>query len=256
MDTNMSLNTNMDSKETLLKTYEVESLMRNEDYFKYVFKKTEKIVGAVFYILRAGESVDKKDFVVSEIERVANELMDSMYKTLRPMGGVRQSRIEEVSYALLILESKLTVGAAAMVIDGELLTVFRHEIHSVQRSLKDYASLNGGVSLFGDTPDAHTKVTSTRKIERQTVVPKNVAPRGEGEGVSLPVPVAPIAHGVGRRERVLSVLKERGEATIKDISEIVTDCSEKTIQRELIDMIKDGIIVREGERRWSKYRII
>lgn len=244
----------MDSKETLLKTFELESLMRNDDYFKYVFKKTEKIVGAVFYILRAAEGIDKNDRVVSDIERAASELMDTTYKTLRPLGGVRQSRIEEVSYALLILESKLTLGVAAMVLDGELLTVFRHEIHSVQRSLKEYITKGAEVLVFGDTPDSHMKVSPVRKMERQVVVSKHVARRGED--AAQETSGTPTAPAVSRKERILSVLKERGEATIKDMSEVVTDCSEKTIQRELIDMIKDGIIVREGERRWSKYKLV
>jgi DeoR/GlpR family transcriptional regulator of sugar metabolism len=55
---------------------------------------------------------------------------------------------------------------------------------------------------------------------------------------------------------VLNVIRDKGNATIKDIIEVVKDCSEKTIQRELIVLIKDGIIIREGERRWSKYRLV
>ena len=59
-----------------------------------------------------------------------------------------------------------------------------------------------------------------------------------------------------RKDRILDIIKDKGEATIKDISSNVTDCSEKTIQRELIDLIKDNIILRDGERRWSKYKMV
>lgn len=60
-----------------------------------------------------------------------------------------------------------------------------------------------------------------------------------------------------RRISILDVLKSVPlGATIKDISTVVKDCSEKTIQRELGDMITEGILRKEGERRWSKYFII
>ncbi len=56
-----------------------------------------------------------------------------------------------------------------------------------------------------------------------------------------------------RKDQIISVLQKKGEITIKDISSNIVDCSEKTIQRELISMVKSGILKRNGERRWSTY---
>ena len=58
-----------------------------------------------------------------------------------------------------------------------------------------------------------------------------------------------------RRERIKTILEAKKEASIKDISDIITDVSEKTIQRELTAMIEDNIVKRHGERRWSKYSL-
>jgi len=41
--------------------------------------------------------------------------------------------------------------------------------------------------------------------------------------------------------------------TIKDFTKNIKDCSEKTIQRELLAMVAKGVLKKEGERRWSKY---
>lgn len=61
----------------------------------------------------------------------------------------------------------------------------------------------------------------------------------------------------GRRaDDILSIIRDKGEVTIKDISNSIRDCSEKTIQRELISLLDKKIIKREGERRWSRYSII
>jgi predicted HTH transcriptional regulator len=47
---------------------------------------------------------------------------------------------------------------------------------------------------------------------------------------------------------------ENKAVSIKDIRTAITGCSEKTIQRELANLISQGLIKREGERRWSVYK--
>jgi DeoR/GlpR family transcriptional regulator of sugar metabolism len=59
-----------------------------------------------------------------------------------------------------------------------------------------------------------------------------------------------------RRQSILDVVKQKREVTIKDISSVVLDCSEKTIQRELNDLLLQGLIKKTGERRWSKYSVL
>lgn len=71
-----------------------------------------------------------------------------------------------------------------------------------------------------------------------------------------------------RRDDVLEVIKQNGgNATITDIKNkasalptgpagevnSLATCSEKTLQRELISMVKDGVLRKEGSKRWSKY---
>ena len=58
-----------------------------------------------------------------------------------------------------------------------------------------------------------------------------------------------------RREIILQMLRDKSDLTIKDIASEITDCSEKTIQRELVALLKTGSIKRTGERRWSRYSI-
>jgi DNA-binding transcriptional ArsR family regulator len=58
-----------------------------------------------------------------------------------------------------------------------------------------------------------------------------------------------------RAERIKTVLEAKPQATIRDIAEIITDVSEKTIQRELNSLIEKGQVYREGERRWSRYSV-
>ena len=58
---------------------------------------------------------------------------------------------------------------------------------------------------------------------------------------------------VNRRDSILLSMEKGKEYSVKDISSFVTDCSEKTIQRELLSLVSLGTLGKTGERRWSKY---
>jgi hypothetical protein len=58
-----------------------------------------------------------------------------------------------------------------------------------------------------------------------------------------------------RRQKIIDEIKVKKEVTIKDLTDKFTDISEKTIQRELIKMVEDQILLKQGERRWSKYSL-
>lgn len=62
-----------------------------------------------------------------------------------------------------------------------------------------------------------------------------------------------------RRELILKIIKDIPLASIKDI--ILTlhksgeEWGEKTLQRELVSMVHDGVLEKTGEKRWSRYSI-
>jgi len=58
-----------------------------------------------------------------------------------------------------------------------------------------------------------------------------------------------------RRSVILGLLKNQTKISIKDVSSIISDCSEKTLQRELLAMVDEGVLTKEGERRWSTYSL-
>ena len=58
-----------------------------------------------------------------------------------------------------------------------------------------------------------------------------------------------------RQEAILSIIKNKKEVMIKDISSQFNGYSDKTIQRELFGMVKDGILIKSGEKRWSRYSL-
>ncbi len=58
-----------------------------------------------------------------------------------------------------------------------------------------------------------------------------------------------------RQMKIVTLLRSRSNLSIKDFASVIPDCSEKTIQRELLELVEKGVIKKEGERRWSTYSI-
>jgi hypothetical protein len=61
-----------------------------------------------------------------------------------------------------------------------------------------------------------------------------------------------------RREKIVKIVRNNPNGTsIKDIVLAIRnlggDMGEKTLQRELIGMVKDGVLNKTGEKRWSRY---
>lgn len=61
-----------------------------------------------------------------------------------------------------------------------------------------------------------------------------------------------------RRDHMVKIIRSNSNGTsIKDIvsafHNLGKDTGEKTIQRELIGMVKDGVLNKTGEKRWSRY---
>lgn len=57
-----------------------------------------------------------------------------------------------------------------------------------------------------------------------------------------------------RRKDIIDLFTSRDKISIKDAVSAVPGVSEKTIQRELLSMVEEGLLIKEGERRWSTYR--
>ena len=58
-----------------------------------------------------------------------------------------------------------------------------------------------------------------------------------------------------RQENIINILKQKKDASIKDICTLFKDCSSKTIQRDLAELIDMKKVVKRGDRRWSQYNL-
>jgi DNA-binding transcriptional ArsR family regulator len=61
--------------------------------------------------------------------------------------------------------------------------------------------------------------------------------------------------GSKRKKEILSLVEEKKDVSIKDILLSIKGFSEKTLQRDLTSLVSAGVLKREGERRWSRYKL-
>lgn len=230
----------MEGKGTFLRAFSGERLLTDNEYFKYIFKKTEKIVCSVFYILRHSDLSAQSEEVVRDIKSSAKGLLDSVFLSLRAAPSDISMRMLDVKYRVLEMESMLRVAHASGLLDAEMLGVFLNETDSVLRTLKKYVSEDS--ENFFEMGSGRMATEGRREVApRQT--PRVKIQQTQTQETQET-----------RREKILAFLKDRGEASIRDVAEIIKDCSEKTIQRDLNNLIKDNLVSRVGEKRWSKYR--
>jgi hypothetical protein len=94
----------------------------------------------------------------------------------------------------------------------------------------------------------------TQKVEQNG--PVNETPRPEKKVEYLSKPPKMFENKIDRKAIITKLLTKKSGLNIRDFAEAIRDCSEKTIQRELLAMVSSGILKKEGERRWSTYSLV
>ena len=239
------------------KDIELKRLSGDENYYNRVFKKTEKIVSVIFYILSETKSTKGTEMHVQSIKDRALKTHELSLETLSLQPHEVKDGLLKFQYGLLALESTLRIAQMAGVIPRDIFTLLAEQLDAVMRYTNNHFLHSDTISIaeLTETVVPTTPTAASSKTQKLT------QPRQQRR-VNIPAgDISTDAYLVysqlnDRAERIKTILEAKPQATVKDISEVVTDVSEKTIQRELNSLIEKGQVLREGQRRWSKYSVI
>ena len=244
----------------------LKKLSANNHYYNEVFKRTERIASVVFYVLSYIEPESTAKVHHQNLTDKAMLLHEAVIATLNLHEYETKDGLSDLIQAVVALESAIHVTAAARVFTTDVERVLTEEIDTLLRVIRNHyiaedqappertthRNLTGGATSQPrpqptKTASATTSTAPTRKVQQRSNVPRGDMSSQAG-----------VVYGAGpaRSERIKTVLEAKGEATIKDIADVITDCSEKTIQRDLNALIKAGEVERHGERRWSRYTVV
>jgi len=271
-------NTNLNNKE-YLKDVAVSSpisCFEKDKNFVFLYKKSEKMVTAIYAVTNF--------FADSEpLKRTLREMSTDLLRSVSLLkdfvGGGESLPARKVQSVVLEIVSLLEVATKAGMVSEMNSQILSKEFNVLLGAIKERALLGGDKVVFPnefftvqkDTAllSDKTNVRGDENVSKTEVIYKGqdnyVAPIHKGH-MALPISrevKAPATTGAGvgvvevkknaRQNSILAIIKKKHDVTIKDISAIIREYSEKTIQRELLDLVSQGVLKKVGERRWSKY---
>jgi hypothetical protein len=246
-----------------------------DDYLIYIFKKTEKITSALYLV----SGLLKDDEPLKwELRDRGMDLLSSSFTASSSLPGDKNVVIQSLFTAALETMSLLNVAKISNLISPMNHMILVREIDQVLTLMRDRLAQNAenaGYILsesFFKTPDLFSSgfksdlgTGSSRQTGRADGghdLYKGQSSQGQYSGASIMR--SNQRHGnsqnsqlkkTHRQQMILDVLKGQSGLTIKDFSKVIKDCSEKTIQRELLELVEKGVVKKEGERRWSRYSL-
>ncbi len=231
--------------------------------FVFSYKKTEKLASAVYiitglfsenepmkWVLRKKVS-ELLSFIITYKDIPKSKLNDFIYNTKTRVLELislleisfRGGLISEMNFS--ILKNEFSILIDRFNIDKSASKDFSQEVIS-----RDFFDLTGSNLPIGS---GHiSRQTGSMSMTNTNFAMSHNLLKDRDSGANY----GRFFKRSNRQNTILNLLKKKKELTIKDIAEVVKDCSEKTIQRELISFISAGMVKRAGERRWSKYSLV
>ena len=243
------------------------------------YTKTNKLVTALYMVT---DIIDKDEPLRNKLRTLGTEIISDMNQSAFAR-TVLANRIGEIM-------SFLEIASALNIISPMNCNILRKEFMALEQAIREFVPAPIGSSsrpvnleeLFREAEDqrpplpfGHLPLRRGRKnpsLERQessgrTGIGHAHSTRiGVQKGSTLlealsDVAMSDRARRMGdfqmvknkRHGNILAIIKAAGgNATIKDIKDKIS-LGGKTLQRELVSMVKDGVLDRTGEKRWSRY---
>jgi len=216
----------------------------------YIYKKAERLARALHMVTPAFLS---SPALRNRADVIAIAIVDAA--TLPP-GQARAALARE----LLALSSVLSIAHTSGMLSSMNAELIGKEARLLLQEIAEYQEPR---LFMEEAPTLAELAKSTQGMTAQRSLmsaprqaPRAPAPAGlKGQG--QPIKDKSESSGTdSRREAILSILKEKGPSSIKDISTMVRGVSEKTIQRELQALVTEGSLSKTGERRWTTYTLV
>ncbi|MEK9160842.1 MAG: hypothetical protein AAB440_02275 [Patescibacteria group bacterium] len=208
----------------------------------YIYKKAERLAKAIHMVSPA---FNGSPALRDRIANISVCLVDGAVCT------PNQAR-EVLARELLALSSILSIARSAGILSPMNADIIARE---AKHLLEEVAGYEDPHLALEETPRLENALRSSGKAKvvkkSAPVLSSPVSNKGQDKGqVKVPAPNG------NRRDAIISVLRSKGPSFIKDISTVVRDVSEKTIQRELQVLVLEGKVSKTGDRRWTTYRLI
>lgn len=235
------------------------AIFKDSQSLLYIYKKTEKLVSAIYLL---SNFISDKEPLKWQLRDTGVQLLsDSLSLSVNSGAGLNITVNNFISLTLRFV-SFLEVARISALVSEMNYNILKFEFESLIQSVEHAVKHDHPKNLL--FPENFFSVTETPAPDTlskgQTVSDRNASPIDLSVNRSFvkPTHVKPIKNLSDKNSRqhvILSLLKKNPELGIKDFVSAIHDCSEKTIQRELVLLVSKGQIKKAGEKRWSKYSL-
>lgn len=220
--------------------------------------KTNKLITALYMVT---DIIDKEEPLRNKLRTLGAGIISDMHAT----PGNALSKIAETL-------SFLDVASAINLISEMNFTILKKEFLVLKRSIEEKHQTPVTLSEFftEEKRESLSAVSSqgylTRiGVQKGSTLMKALSklPARSAGGLTRPAgrsERAPDAFKEERKKKIIDILKRNGGGlSIRDVSLALHsqgqggDTSEKTLQRQLVSMLKDNSLYRTGSKRWSRY---
>ena len=252
-----------------------------EEHLSFIYKKSEKIASALHLVSSLLKDTEP---IKWEIREKGVQLLFASLSLSSIEPSDRNGSVQSFFSESFEIVSLLRVAHISGLISSMNFQVLKSEIESLVSLLKskvfDDAAKAGYVlsdSFFktdllalklpenSNSPDLKNPSLFGKNVpDRQSTTTLSDRLDSQGDKVKTDTKLSPLNNrefGVvkdkkdTRKVAILDLLRSGNHLTISDFQLSIKGCSAKTIQRELLELVAQGIIKKEGERRWSRYSI-
>jgi len=259
------------------KDFQPISFFKKDKNFVFAHQKTEKLVSALYMVTNFLPAEEPMKWTL----RSLGAKLLRLNIDLKGSGTMNRDNVDvAIKDTVLEIVSLLEVASFSGLISTMNFEILQREFHSLlghigkmahDKSSGDNALLESpffAVEVADDYVNA-PQVEETKRVvssdspalrEQEKPLMSSVAVKDKTE-ISAEKPnrlkeFGPVAIKKNKRQSIIiNLLKRKKEIMVKDVAEIISECSEKTLQRELLSLVSQGILNKEGERRWTKYSL-
>lgn len=227
---------------------------------KTVFKDNQSLL---FFVSR-GQKIASAIYLVTELfddrEPLKWSLRSDVLEFIGDVSNGSTVASDRLAKMIFMIETAARVRLLSEMNRDILVSEIRSFLNAFEAELK--GKTNTEARLLSDVLEEVKELPKTSYQSSQTVRPeRQMFIKGHSRGPIKDIqkdifkiePQKHLSNGKDRKEKIVNIIREKGEITIKDIASIIPDCSEKTIQRDLADMVLAGAVKKKGERRWTVY---
>lgn len=215
------------------------TIKNSEKSYDYIAERLQKLTAALY---RVTDLFSDKEPLKWSLRDNAIELYLKLMSIKRNPGNF-QDVIEYVGKIIKMLE----IASTGTIVSNMNFDILRKEYINLMNIMEGNKEVMVPEISIGQKTIGQIK---TEKIEAPIKPARQILPRKKSD---RPVLKSKRLHSEERKKKIIDFLKQNGEKTIKEISVIFTGISEKSVQRDLSNLIKTGQLISKGEKRWRTY---